>query len=91
MSNVDEDEKPLFIGILDISGFEYFENNGFEQFLINFCNEKIQQYFVHQILNSEQQIYLQEVKKGKGREGERKGEEGRTYIGFCSFCFSWFY
>ena len=69
------DEKPNFIGILDISGFEYFDNNGFEQFLINFCNEKIQQYFVQQILNSEQQIYLQEV---SGEEGGEKGE--RTYV-----------
>mmetsp|Transcript_8414 Transcript_8414/g.11332 ORF Transcript_8414/g.11332 Transcript_8414/m.11332 type:complete len:944 (+) Transcript_8414:798-3629(+) len=55
-----EGESKNFIGILDISGFEYFENNGFEQFLINYCNEKIQQYFITQILQAEQQIYLQE-------------------------------
>eukprot|EP00729_Bicosta_minor_P027283 gene27283-17214_t len=46
-----------FIGILDISGFEIFKENSFEQFCINFANEKIQQYFNQQILQQEQEIY----------------------------------
>lgn len=47
------------IGILDIYGFEIFEKNGFEQFCINFVNEKLQQIFIELTLKSEQvRIFL---------------------------------
>lgn len=48
------------IGILDIYGFEVFENNRFEQFCINFCNEKLQQLFIELTLRSEQEEYRRE-------------------------------
>ena len=54
-----------FIGILDISGFEIFEINSFEQLCINHANEKIQQYFNKQILQQEQEIYKIEGLKFK--------------------------
>lgn len=48
------------IGILDIYGFEIFNNNGFEQFCINFVNEKLQQIFIELTLRAEQEEYVKE-------------------------------
>lgn len=46
------------VGILDIYGFEIFDKNGFEQFCINFVNEKLQQIFIELTLKSEQVRFL---------------------------------
>lgn len=48
------------MGILDIYGFEIFKTNSFEQFCINFCNEKLQQLFIELTLKSEQDEYRRE-------------------------------
>ncbi|XP_063146861.1 unconventional myosin-If isoform X1 [Candoia aspera] len=48
------------VGVLDIYGFEIFQRNGFEQFCINFVNEKLQQIFIELTLKAEQEEYVQE-------------------------------
>lgn len=41
--------------------FVVFQTNSFEQFIINYCNEKLQQIFIELTLKEEQEEYIKEV------------------------------
>ncbi|KAL4450307.1 hypothetical protein ABPG74_009013 [Tetrahymena malaccensis] len=55
-----DESKISKIGLLDIYGFEVFKENGFEQFFINYTNEKLQQLYIQYVFKQEEQVFVKE-------------------------------
>lgn len=57
---VEDDEDIRHIGLLDIFGFECFKENSFEQFCINYANEKLQNLYVIDIFKEIENMFRRE-------------------------------
>lgn len=60
LGNSKQQQVTAKLGILDIFGFEVFQQNGFDQLCINFANEKLQVQFNKQMIQNQQKEYQEE-------------------------------
>lgn len=59
-----QDKSRFSIDLLDIFGFEVFKKNSFEQFCINYANEKLQQLYISYVFKAEiEQFILEGLKE----------------------------
>lgn len=75
-----------FHGYHLVYGFSFFiflllQDNSFEQFIINYCNEKLQQIFIELTLREEQEEYIREVSNTQYMKTNRKWSS----LNFCNF------
>ena len=59
-SLIETDPDVKHIGLLDIFGFECFKENSFEQFCINYANEKLQNLYVEDIFKEIENMFIRE-------------------------------
>lgn len=60
MSAEKDKDQYSYIGILDIFGFESFNENYFEQLCINYTNEKLQQIYNNDVFKENKRLFQQE-------------------------------
>ena len=58
--SIENDPDVKHIGLLDIFGFECFKENSFEQFCINYANEKLQNLYVEDIFKEIENMFIRE-------------------------------
>lgn len=71
-----QDKNRFSIGLLDIFGFEVFTKNSFEQFCINFANEKLQQLYISYVFKAELDQFIFEGLKDHLCELKFKDNQG---------------